>query len=77
MKDGTESFNHALTGLLILGGIGVAGLVLLMITEAGGGRNWPFNAFLLVAAATFVLYSRVVYRSQQHLRGRLLVTARD
>ncbi len=70
-KDGTESFNHALTGLLILGGIGVAGLVLLMTAEAGGGRNWPFNAFLLLAAAIFVLYARVVYRSQQHLRGRV------
>ncbi|HEY0408841.1 MAG TPA: methyl-accepting chemotaxis protein, partial [Candidatus Dormibacteraeota bacterium] len=70
-KDASESFNHALTGLLILGGIGVAGLVLLMVTEAGGGRNWPFNAFLLIAAATFALYTRVVYRSQQHLRARV------
>jgi len=71
MKDGSESFNQALTGLLILGGIGLAGLVLLLVTQAGGGQSWPFNAFLLIVVAFFAVYSRSVYRPQQHLRERV------
>ena len=72
MKPATDSTNHALTGLLILGGIALSGLVLLMVTQAmGGDRNWPFNAFLLVSAAAAALYARVVYRSQQSLRQRV------
>jgi methyl-accepting chemotaxis protein len=66
-----KSFNHALTGMLILGGIAVSGLVLLMVVEAGGGQNWMFNAFLLVAIGTLALYAKVVYRSQQNLRERV------
>jgi methyl-accepting chemotaxis protein len=75
MKDATDStahsLNHALTGLLILGGIAVAGLVLLMVAQAGGAQNWLFNAFLLAAIAALALYVRVVYRSQQSLRERV------
>ena len=72
MTDATgKSFNHALTGMLILGGIAVSGLVLLMVVEAEGGQNWMFNAFLLVAIGTLALYARVVYRSQQNLRERV------
>ena len=59
------------TGLLILGGVGLSGLVLLMVVQAGGGQGWLFNAFLLVSAAIFGLYVRVVYRSQQSLRERV------
>ncbi|HEX9942614.1 MAG TPA: methyl-accepting chemotaxis protein [Thermoanaerobaculia bacterium] len=76
MKDATDSTNHALTGLLILGGIVVAGLVLLMVAEAGGAQNWLFNVYMLVAVATFALYVRVVYRSQQSLRERVEGTER-
>jgi methyl-accepting chemotaxis protein len=71
MKDGTETFNQARAGLIILGGIGVSGLVLLMVSEAGGGQNWLFNAFLLAVIATFALYVKVVYRPQQSLRQRV------
>jgi methyl-accepting chemotaxis protein len=66
-----KSFNHALTGMMILGGIAVSGLVLLMVVEAGGGQNWMFNAFLLVAIGTLALYAKIVYRSQQNLRERV------
>jgi methyl-accepting chemotaxis protein len=71
-----EPFNHALTGMLILGGIAVSGLVLLLVAEAGGGPNWMFNAFLLAAIGTIALYFKVVYRSQQSLRQRVEGTER-
>jgi methyl-accepting chemotaxis protein len=71
-----DTFNPALTGLLILGGIALSGLVLLMVTEAAGARNWLFNAFMLVAVATVALYYKVVYRSQQWLRHRVEGTER-
>jgi methyl-accepting chemotaxis protein len=71
-----KSLNHALTGMLILGGIAVSGLVLLMVVEAGGGRNWMFNAFLLAAIGTLALYAKIVYRSQQSLRERVESTER-
>jgi methyl-accepting chemotaxis protein len=72
MKLATDATKNALSGLLILSGIALSGLVLLMVTQAmEGGRNWPFNAFLLVAAAAVALYVRVVYRSQQSLRERV------
>ncbi|HEY0557536.1 MAG TPA: methyl-accepting chemotaxis protein, partial [Thermoanaerobaculia bacterium] len=80
MKDASgtleSTFNHALTGLLILGGIAVSGLVLLLVVEAGGGPNWMFNAFLLAAIGTLALYVKVVYRSQQNLRQRVEGTER-
>jgi methyl-accepting chemotaxis protein len=76
MRQAADSINHALTGLLILGGIALSGLVLLMVAQAGGAHNWLFNAFLLVAAATVALYVRVVYRSQQSLRERVETTER-
>ncbi len=65
------SLNPARTGLLILGSIAVSGLVLLMVAEAGGGRNWPFNLFLLATIATTALYVKIVYRSQESLRERV------
>jgi methyl-accepting chemotaxis protein len=65
------SLNPARTGLLILGGIALSGLVLLMVAEAGGGRNWPFNLFLLASIATIALYVKIVYRSQESLRERV------
>ena len=77
MKDGTETFNQARTGLLILGGIGVSGLVLLMVAEAGGGQNWMFDTFLLVVIAILALYMKFVYRPQQSLRQRVEGTERD
>ncbi len=80
MKDASgtleSTFNHALTGLLILGGIAVSGLVLLLVVEAAGGPNWMFNAFLLAAIGTLALYAKVVYRSQQNLRQRVEGTER-
>jgi methyl-accepting chemotaxis protein len=54
----------------------VSGLVLLLVMEAGGGPNWMFNAFLLVAIGTLALYLRIVYRSQQSLRQRVEGTER-
>src|SRR5215203_2634594 len=74
MKHAAESTNHALTGLLILGGVALSGLVLLMVAQAGGAQTWPFNAFLLASAATFGIYVKVVYRSQQSLRERVETT---
>ncbi|HEX6903424.1 MAG TPA: methyl-accepting chemotaxis protein [Thermoanaerobaculia bacterium] len=71
MKRASEAFNPALTGMLILGGIALSGLVLLMVTEAGGSHNWLFNAFMLVAVGTVALYHRVIYRSQQWLHHRV------
>jgi methyl-accepting chemotaxis protein len=71
MNGATEASHHALTGLLIAGGVAVSGLVLLMVAEAGGAGHWPFNAYLLVAVATLALYGRTVYRSQQRLRERV------
>ncbi len=71
MKRASKAFNPALTGLLILGGIALSGLVLLMVTEAGGSQNWLFNAFMLVAVGTVALYHRVIYRSQQWLHHRV------
>jgi methyl-accepting chemotaxis protein len=71
-----KTFNHALTGMLILSGIAVSGLVLLLVAEAGGGPNWMFNAFLLAAIGTIALYIKVVYRSQQSLRQRVEGTER-
>jgi methyl-accepting chemotaxis protein len=71
MKDARKGIDPALGGLLIAGGIAVSGLVLLIVAEAGGARLWPFNAYLLLAAATLVLYGRLVHRSQQRLRERV------
>jgi len=71
MKDGTETFNQARMGLILMIGIGVSGLLLLMVSEAGGGQNWLFDIFLLAVIATLALYHKVVYRPQQHLRQRV------
>src|SRR6185295_6465541 len=71
MKDATDSTHHALTGLLIAGGVAISGLVLLLAAEAGGGPHWLFNGYLLLAAAALALYGRLIYRSQQRLRERV------
>ena len=71
-----ESFNQARTGLFILGGIAVAGLLLLLGVQAAGGPVWMFNAFLLVAIGVIALYLKVVYRSQQSLRAQVEGTER-
>jgi methyl-accepting chemotaxis protein len=80
MKDTTEplveTFNHARTGLFILFGIAVAGLVMLLVAQARGGPVWMFNAFLLAAIGTIALYLKVVFRSQQSLRERVESTER-
>jgi methyl-accepting chemotaxis protein len=69
--------NHALTGLVIAGGVAVLGLALLMVMEEAGGRTWLFNAYMLFAAASLAVYVRAVYRTQQSLRSRVrAVTAR-
>jgi methyl-accepting chemotaxis protein len=66
-----ESFNHARTGLFILGGIAVSGLLLLLGSQAQGGPEWMFNAFLLVSIGVIALYVKVVYRTQQSLRAQV------
>jgi methyl-accepting chemotaxis protein len=71
MKHATDSINQAMTGLLILGGVALSGLVLMMIAQAGGAQSWLFDAFLLVSVAIVALYVRVVFRSQQSLRERV------
>src|SRR5579872_2612145 len=68
MRDG---FNQARIGLAIVGGIALAGLLLLLVAEAGGGQNWLFNLFLLISIGILALYVKVVYRTQQHLRERV------
>ncbi len=71
MKDVSDPSHQARLGLYIVCGVTVSGLVLLMITEAGGGRNWPFNLFLLFAGAALWLYGGVIFRSQQNLWSRV------
>jgi len=66
-----DAKNQARLGLCIVGGVTLAGLVLLMAAEAGGGRNWPFNSFLLFAGGFLWLYVGVIYRAQQNLRSRV------
>jgi methyl-accepting chemotaxis protein len=63
--------NQARMGLYIVAGVMLAGLALLMVTEAGGGSNWPFNLFLLFAGAALWLYGAVIFRSQQNLWSRV------
>jgi methyl-accepting chemotaxis protein len=75
-RDDRNVINHARTGLLLMAGIALLGLVLLMMAEAQGGAGWPFNVFLLAAGGGFWLYSGVVYRLQQHLRERVEATVR-
>src|SRR6476659_8954618 len=70
-RDASPAFNPALAGMLILSGIGLTGLILLLVTQAGGGQNWPFDAYLLIVVAIFVVYRQGVYRPQQHLRERV------
>ena len=73
MADGATktTTNHAPTGVAIAGAVAVLGLVLLMVTEAAGGRPWLFNAYMLFAAASLAIYWRAVYRTQQGLRARV------
>jgi methyl-accepting chemotaxis protein len=66
-----DAKNQARIGLYIVCGVTLAGLVLLMAAEAGGGRNWPFNLFLLFAGGFLWLYTGVIYRSQQNLWSRV------
>jgi methyl-accepting chemotaxis protein len=66
-----DGFNQARIGLAIVGGIALAGLLLLLVAEAGGGQNWLFNLFLLISIGILALYVKVVYRTQQHLRERV------
>jgi methyl-accepting chemotaxis protein len=67
----TKTANHALAGALIAAGVAVLGLLLLIVVEAEGGRNWLFNAYMLFAAASLVVYTRAVYQPQQGLRSRV------
>ncbi|MFL6203514.1 MAG: methyl-accepting chemotaxis protein [Thermoanaerobaculia bacterium] len=66
-----DAKNQARLGLYIVCSVALAGLVLLMAAEAGGGRNWPFNLFLLCVGAFLWLYIGVIYRSQQNLWSRV------
>jgi methyl-accepting chemotaxis protein len=66
-----ESINHSRTGLMIVSGVALAGLVLLMVAEASGAHAWLFNVFLLFAAAVLGLYVRFIYRGQQLLWSRV------
>jgi methyl-accepting chemotaxis protein len=71
VKDVSDPSNQARVGLYIVCGVTLSGLVLLMFAEAGGGRNWPFNLFLLFAGAALWLYIGVIFRSQQNLWSRV------
>ena len=70
-KEAVESVNHSRTGLLIVGGVALAGLLLLMVAAAEGGQGWLFDAYLLCAVAAVGFYLRVVYRGQQLLSQRV------
>jgi methyl-accepting chemotaxis protein len=70
-KDVSDPSNQARVGLYIVCGVTISGLVLLMVAEAGGGRNWPFNLFLLFAGVALWLYTGVIFRSQQNLWSRV------
>jgi methyl-accepting chemotaxis protein len=70
-KDVSDPSNQARVGLYIVCGVTLSGLVLLLIAEAEGGRNWPFNLFLLFAGAALWLYAGVIFRSQQNLWSRV------
>ena len=59
--------NQAKIGLSIVAGVAGAGLVLLMVAEANGGYNWPFNVFLLLTGMLLWFYTAVIFRSQQNL----------
>ncbi len=72
-----DAKNQARIGLYIVCGVALAGLVLLMAAEAGGGRNWPFNLFLLFAGGFLWLYTGVIYRAQQNLWSRVEGSDRD
>ncbi|HYO15063.1 MAG TPA: methyl-accepting chemotaxis protein [Thermoanaerobaculia bacterium] len=67
----TKPVNHAFTGALIAAGVAVLGLLLLMVVEAGGGRTWLFNTYMLFAAASLAVYYKAVYRPQQGLRAQV------
>ncbi|MES1211351.1 MAG: hypothetical protein ABUL63_03350, partial [Acidobacteriota bacterium] len=66
-KNASNPGNQARLGLYIVCGITLSGLILLMVAEAAGGHNWPFNLFLLVAGAALWVYAAVVFRSHQSL----------
>ena len=70
-RQGRQPGRHAATGLAIVLGVGVAGLLLLVVAEAGGAPGWPFSAFLLAALAACALYAARVYRPQAALAQRL------
>jgi methyl-accepting chemotaxis protein len=70
-KDVSDPSSQARVGLYIVCGVTLSGLVLLMIAEAEGGRNWPFNLFLLFAGVALWLYTGVIFRSQQNLWSRV------
>ncbi|MES1241702.1 MAG: hypothetical protein ABUT39_08795, partial [Acidobacteriota bacterium] len=71
VKDVSDPSNQARVGRYIVCGIAASGLLLLMVAEAGGGRNWPFNLFLLFSGAALWLYLGVIFRSQQNLWSRV------
>jgi methyl-accepting chemotaxis protein len=71
MANASDSMNQARIGLYAVGAVALSGLVLLMVSEAEGGRNWPFNLFLLVAGASVWLYWGVIFRAQQNLFKRV------
>lgn len=71
MANASDSMNQARVGLYAVGAVAVSGLVLLMVGEAEGGRNWPFNLFLLFAGVCAWLYGGVIYRAQQNLWKRV------
>ncbi len=66
-KNVTDPGNQARLGLYIVCGVTLSGLMLLMVAEAAGGRNWPFNLFLLCAGAALWVYATILFRSHQSL----------
>jgi methyl-accepting chemotaxis protein len=71
MANASDPRNQASIGLTLVCGLMLSGLVLLMVNEALGGRNWPFNLFLLLSGAALWLYVSVIFRAQQNLWQRV------
>lgn len=62
---------QAVAGLALLGGLAVAGSLLLLLTEREGAPGWTYDLFLLVVAAAAGLHLPLVHRRQLWLGRRV------
>ncbi|HEX7182138.1 MAG TPA: methyl-accepting chemotaxis protein [Thermoanaerobaculia bacterium] len=70
-RDAAESINHSRTGLLIVAGVALSGLLMMMAAESSGAPGWLFNVYLLFAAAVLGVYARYIHNGQQVLWERV------